>query len=78
MPLAYKAHGITEEIVDAMDNSSRYAVRQVAAYFFGFDDGTRIPRACLEKAVMWKLLLARGKEFGEGGRASRAPSPGRI
>ena len=52
--------------MDALDNRSRHAVRQVAACFFGFDDGTRIPRACLEKAVMWKLLLARGKEFGKG------------
>jgi len=62
---AGKAYGITEEVVDAMDNRSRHAVRQVAAYFFGVDDGTRIPRPCLEKAVMWKFLLSRGQQLGE-------------
>jgi len=60
-----KHHGLTTQVVDAVDACNKHAIRQMAAYFFGVEDGTRIPRPCLEKKVMWKFLFKRGDELGQ-------------
>ena len=58
-------HGLTTEVVDAVDAASKHSIRQMAAYFFGVEDGTRIPRPCLDRRIMWKFLFKRGEELGQ-------------